>query len=332
MKKSFVILTLLCCVFMAAGCHKEAKAPQPESQKPAVTSVRIGTGSVPGIYARIGSELDKLLQKEIPDETGGTFSSNGSIANLELLHQKKVELALAQEDVAELAFTGKGPFAGRPFQDIRQIASLHLEAVHFLVPFDSQIYSVADLKNKRIALGAPGSGAEVTVRKILQAWHLSDQDVDVQYLPEDQILKGLEDKTLDAAFIVSGFPSLELKPYVSGHKVRLVTLEGPELAAMFDRYGYYHPVLMAVGTYEGQSSPVVTLGVRCLLVCTESTPKIVSAAAASVVSAHLDDLKLVDESFWPLKQTDLFPVIGVPMAETSKDFKAKAAEKNTVNR
>ncbi|MCH3951080.1 MAG: TAXI family TRAP transporter solute-binding subunit [Acidaminococcus sp.] len=327
MKKSFTILTLICCLLLGAGCHKEAKAPKPVNEKPAVMSVRIGAGNVPGVYARIGSELDKLLKKELPDAADGTLSSNGSIANVELLHQKKVELALTQEDVAELAFAGKGPFAGRPFQDIRQIASLHLEALHFIVPFDSPIRSVADLKKKRIALNAPGSGSEVTVRKVLQAWHLTDQDVDIQYLPEDQILKGLEAGTLDAAFIITGFPSLELKPYVADHKVRLVSLEGPQLASMFERYGYYHPVLMGAGTYKEQNNPVVTLGVRCLLVCTESTPKEITAAAASVICAHLEDLKIADEAFWPLEKSDLFPVLGVPMVETSKEFKAKVSEK-----
>ena len=46
----------------------------------------------------------------------------------------------------------------------------------------SNIKSVADLKGKRIAVGSAGSGVEANARQILQAYGITYNDIDEQFL------------------------------------------------------------------------------------------------------------------------------------------------------
>ncbi len=323
MKKILHLCLLLCVLLFSAACTREPETPEPVPKKPPAPAVRIAAGQEPGTYSRIAAELEKSLLQSIPDAEGDTVHTNGSIANIELLRQKKVEFALAQEDVAELAFTGKGPFMARPFQAVRFVASLHMEAVHLIVPTGSPIHSIKDLRHRRIALNAPGSGSEVTFRHLLRAFHVKENELQIQFLPADKILKGIADGSLDAAFLVMGAPCQELKPFLAGRKVHLLSLEGPELEALFERYAYYHPVRLEPGFYEGQSEPVMTVGVRCLLLASEDLPGNVADTAARILHGQLGALQRADESLRPLKQQEIFPVIGVPLLESSVKYRPK---------
>ena len=51
-----------------------------------------------------------------------------------------------------------------------------------VVPKDSPLKSLADLKGKRVSLDEPGSGTLVDAKIILEAFGLSEADVTAEYL------------------------------------------------------------------------------------------------------------------------------------------------------
>src|SRR3546814_20029794 len=81
------------------------------------------------------------------------------------------------------AYTGTEMYADQePAGDLRAIARLYDELVHIVVPADSDVKTVADLRGKRVSLGDKGSGTLIDMRLILAAYDLSEQEIEPFYL------------------------------------------------------------------------------------------------------------------------------------------------------
>ena len=63
----------------------------------------------------------------------------------------------------------------------------------------SGIKNIKDLKGKRVAVGAAGSGAEANARQILEAYGITYNDIEVQYLSFAEGASALKDGNVDAA-------------------------------------------------------------------------------------------------------------------------------------
>ena len=65
---------------------------------------------------------------------------------------------------------------------------------------------IEDMKGKRVAVGAAGSGTEANARQILETYGITYEDITVQYLSFAEAASNLKDGNVDAAFVTAGFP------------------------------------------------------------------------------------------------------------------------------
>ncbi len=313
--KKFMALLLACLVlFSFTGCRKKETETGRSPVKPAPT-YRLASGESPSVNYRIGVTLSKQLGRLFEGTDTSTVETMGSVANVELLHRHKAELALVQQDVAESIFSGTGPYRSAPYQAIREVAVFPLQPVYFLVPASSPIRRVEDLKGKKVAVGAPGSGSEVTIRRLLRAFRLNSQDVSLQYLSFADQLKALENGAVDAAFIISGLPSIELRSLFLQHSVRPLDLAGPQIDSLIQQYGYYEPVEIPANTYAKQPQPSLTFGVRLLLLANEALTVEDTYAISQNLAADWTEIRKGEESLASLKVQDLFLETGIPYSE-----------------
>lgn len=141
------------------------------------TVVRIGTGGSGGSYLPIGtliagsySELDSVLAI--------AQRSNGSVSNVLDMGQGLLEAALAQSDIVHWAYRGDESFVDTgPIDNLRTLASLYLESLHFVVGADSGIKDLNDLSGKRVSTDEIGSGTQINVQHVLRSQGLADLDI-----------------------------------------------------------------------------------------------------------------------------------------------------------
>lgn len=69
------------------------------------------------------------------------------------------------------------------------------------------IKSVEDLKGKRVGIGAPNSGVELNARMIYEAYGMTYEDSDVDYLSYGEAIDQMKNGQCDAAFVTSGLPN-----------------------------------------------------------------------------------------------------------------------------
>ena len=122
------------------------------------------------MYYPFANAFTELASK---DETGINWkvkSTAGSAANLRLLSDNYIELGIAQADLIEDAYYGKGTFHSGKYRGYKAVASLYPEACQIVVRKDSDITSLDDLEGKNVSVGEEESGTErnaTQIRKIL---------------------------------------------------------------------------------------------------------------------------------------------------------------------
>lgn len=226
---------------------------------------RIGTGGVAGTYYPIGGLIADIISNPPgarPCDKGGSCgvpglvaiaqSANGSVANVNGIKSGALESGFAQSDVAYWAHTGTGIYDGQgEVENLRAIASLYPESIHLVARKDSDIKSVRDLEGKRVSLDEPGSGTLVDSRIILEAFGLTEDDIEAEYIKPSPAVAKMRDGQLDAFFIVSGYPTGSVVELASAIDADLVPIDGPEVDALIEQYQFFTRDVIPAGTYEG---------------------------------------------------------------------------------
>ena len=97
-------------------------------------------------------------------------TTDGSVANARLVHQKLADVGLIQNDVAGMAARGEGAFAADgAMGELRALGSLFPEPIQIVTTAGSPLATLADLKGKRVELGQSGSGTRANAEAVLAA-------------------------------------------------------------------------------------------------------------------------------------------------------------------
>ncbi|MGK7957119.1 MAG: TAXI family TRAP transporter solute-binding subunit [Crocosphaera sp.] len=124
------------------------------------TIVPISSGSNGSGYQRISSQINLSANTIEQIDIIDNYNSQGSQQNLQRLLNKQVDFAIVQLDVASEAMKqGK----------VNTLLVLTQEYLHILTQADSEIKTLADLRGKRVIIGAEGSGIYFTAKRIFKA-------------------------------------------------------------------------------------------------------------------------------------------------------------------
>ena len=247
----------------------------------------VATGPEGGEYARFVSSVSTRLGKSSPIRAANT---EGSVSNAFLVDRDKARFGLVQSDVAAAAVTGEGLFAASgPLSHLRALASLFPEPLHVVVRADSDIDSVAALQDRRIVLGAAGSGTRLTARHVLAASGLEpDSYREAQSRDPADALSRLASGEVDAVLEVVSAPWRQLWQVSSRTPLRLISLDPAAIERIdADLHGVV-ALTIPPRTYPGQATPVRTVAATALLVANSGGPDAVVETALQAVFAAGD--------------------------------------------
>ncbi|MBQ4267793.1 MAG: TAXI family TRAP transporter solute-binding subunit [Clostridia bacterium] len=261
MKRFLAILTVLAVVLVAfAACGGGS-----------TTTMTMGTGGTQGTYYAYGG----ILGNQIKSSTGITVnvvSTDGSKANILGIDTGNYQLATVQSDVMAYAAEGSRTFEQEgKIESFSVIGGLYAEAVQ-LITMDPEIKSVADLKGKKVSIGAAGSGVYFNAVDVLAAAGLTEDDIKPQYQSFGDSADALKDGKIDAAFIVAGAPTPAIQELCTSAEAYLVPIDGEVAEKLMETSPYYTVYEVPAETYKGQTEAVKTVTVKATL--------IVSAAAS----------------------------------------------------
>ncbi len=252
--------------------------------------LNIGTGGTAGTYYPLGGAMAEILNKEIPGMNASAQSTGASVANINMLKDNGIDLAIVQNDIVYYAVNGTEMFEGKKVDGLKGIASLYPETCQFVTLDSTGIKSIQDLKGKRVAVGAVGSGAEANARQILEAYGITYDDIQVQYLSFAEGASALKDGNVDAAFLTAGYPTAAVQDISSQNKIRLLPVEAAQADALIAKYPFYTKTTIPKGTYAGFDEDVPTVSVMAMLVASSSVDDDMGYSIAKALFTNLDRL------------------------------------------
>ena len=182
-------------------------------------------------------------------------------------------------------------FKDKKVDNLRGIATLYPETCQIITLDKSGIKSVAELKGKRVAVGAAGSGVEANARQILSAYGITYDDIQVQYLSFGEAASALKDNNVDAAFITAGYPTAAVQDIASQNKVRLLPVDPDKADALIAKYPFYTKTTIPAGTYAGFEVDVPAISVMAMLVATDKVDDALGYDITKALFTNLDKLK-----------------------------------------
>lgn len=286
--KKMIMAGALCIAGAAliAGCGDSGSSAGGEKQ-----FLNIATGGTAGTYYPLGGALAELLNQNIKGMNASAQSTGASVANVNMLKDGSVDIAFIQNDIAYYAANGKEMFKDNKVENIRGIAALYPETLQFVTTADKGIKSIADLKGKKVAVGASGSGAEANARQILGAYGLTYDDIDVQYLSFGEAADALKDGNVDVGVVVAGFPTAAIQDLAANKSAALVNIDAEHADKLMKQYPYFTKITVPKGTYPGQEEDVSTVAVKCVVVTTDKLSDDLGEQIAKAIYEHLDRMK-----------------------------------------
>ncbi len=234
--------------------------------------IDFSTGVRTGVYQRYGELLQQALAGDLPDVHVNLRTSQGSQQNLQRLADGISDFTIATADSVDKFRKDANPGADR----LRGCARLYDDYVQLVVPQDSAVRSVADLRGKRVAVGQEGSGVRLLASRLLPAAGLDPhKDINSVSAGIDTMPDLLRNKEIDAFFWSGGLPTTAVLKLSESYPIRLVPLA--DLVSALHKAdgstGYYRAATMPADAYPKaqRGVPVPTIAVANLLVTTDRT-------------------------------------------------------------
>ncbi len=184
-----------------------------------VQTLVIATGGKSGQYYAFGKALANVVAKHQSRIRLEVRESDGALQNEQLLHEKKVDLALIQSD------TPISP-------NVKAVSFLFPEMFHLIARKDVRIDDVDDLRGKRIALMPKGSGSYVLFWVLSKHYELDESKLSALPMSPIEAHAALNAGKVDALFRLVALgnesvakllqnPNLELVPIDQGQALQL---------------------------------------------------------------------------------------------------------------
>jgi uncharacterized protein len=228
--------------------------------------ITVLTGGTSGIYYPLGVSLSKIYGERIEGSKTQVQATKASVENLNLLQQGKGEVAFTLGDALSLAWAGneEAGFKGK-LDKLRGLSALYPNYIQIVASKDSGIQSIADLKGKRLSVGAPKSGTELNARAVLAAAGMSYQDLGkVEYLPFGESVELIKNRQLDATLQSVGLGAASIRDLASSVPIVILPIPEDVIAKIGDPA--YIAKAIPAGTYQGQDQEVPTAAVINFLV------------------------------------------------------------------
>ncbi len=252
--------------------------------------VNVLTGGTSGVYYPLGVALANVIGKAMPDVKTSVQSTKASVENLNLLQAGRGEIAFTLGDSLSDAWKGNEEAGFKaPLKKLRGVAAIYPNYIQIVARADAGIKTIADLKGKKISVGAPKSGTELNARAILGAAGIAYTDfAKIEYLPFGESVELMKNRQLDVTLQSAGLGVASLRDLATSVDIVVVAIPADVVKKVGDPA--YITATIPANTYKGQTADVATAAVQNFLVTQEGVPTDVVYGMTKALWTSLDQL------------------------------------------
>ena len=259
MRKTLALVGVLAVLFAAAASFA---AP---AVKRADHFITVLTGPSSGIYFPIGGAFSTFIGS-LGYKTSAT-ATGASGENINALLTEQGEMAIAMADSVIQAVESFGAYEGKPAAtSLRAMMGLWPNVCQIVTTEDSGIKSFADMKGKRVGVGAPNSGVELNARMMFEAHGMTYADCKVDYLNYGEAINQMRNGLCDVAFVTSGLGNATILELGVSKKIAFVPVEGQALQNLIKKYPFYIEATIPAATYNTAKDTTTAAVMNIMLV------------------------------------------------------------------
>ena len=279
------------------------------SSRFAQARLTVGAGGSQGVYYALGSALADVWQHSLGLINRPVVRATaGSVDNLTLLADGLVEVIFSASDVAHAQLAKPV----RPGRELTALARIYDDALQLVVPANSQITGVADLRGKRVSIGATDSGVIVMADCLLTVAGLNAaSDLSTSMLDINESIAALREGRIDAFFWSGGLFTGGVSDLAAVEPIRLIDL-APQLPTLRKRFPIYDVGTVPAATY-GIPAAVRTMFVRNFLLVPASLPDDMAEGLVAGLFAGSEQLALANQDGRAIDERSAIGTYPVPL-------------------
>ena len=206
MKKIVALLLGILFIFSVVACQKtetETKSADTKTEAaPTKLVFTLPTGSMGGSYYNSGTAMAQVFNSHVEGMEMSVSASN-SQDNVGMLENGEVDFAMASGSDYVVVFE-KNP---KESTKIYSMGVFNENASVIIVKGNSSYTSLADLKGKKIQMGASGSGQYLLNKALIETLGLTTVDFAAEYMSQSDGTQAFIEGKVEANMIASGLPS-----------------------------------------------------------------------------------------------------------------------------
>jgi len=213
----------------------------------------------------LGGAIAKVVNKYVPEVQITVEATGGAPAMVKLLDEKYAKgqpgFGIGISKSFAFAYLGKAPFT-KAYTNLRAISFLYGAELDLLTLKNSPIKSYYDLKGKRVALGAAGSGVYEVANELMDAFKITKDMYKPLHLGYKEVIEGLQDGSIDAGFVAGAYPIPAIQELSVRKEVRVVPVDDKVLKKLTEDEPYYYAKSLKAGAYKGmdKDTPILVSG------------------------------------------------------------------------
>lgn len=233
------------------------------SPKSETRRLRIATGSATAVYYAVGQSLATILNRELPDMAATVLVTAASEENVRLVSGGRAELGFTQADIL--------PANSPAGSGLSAVARVYDDLLHLVTRAQGPIRRLEDLRGRRVAVGAPGSGTAVTANRLLNVANVRSGLAETLALGIDDAVAAMRAGQIDAFFFSGGLPVKAVADFAAETPARFVDL-GAWVEPLRTSYREVY-VGRDIPTSAYGTEPVTTVAVPNYLVVASDLPE-----------------------------------------------------------
>jgi uncharacterized protein len=239
---------------LAIGASKSGLAVDSNWPK----SLTLATASVGGVYYIYGDALARILTEKLGIPVN-PLPTQGTVHNVKLLDSGEAQLGMTTMGVALEAWNGTGDWSGgKQFRTMRALFPMYDTPLHAVVLRRSGITALAQLDNKRVAVGPRAGTGGTYIPAILKVLGISPE---ISYGSFDAMTTELFDGRLDAFTTLTGAPMPAVQQAEAKEPVTFISPSAEQIEAIRKAMPEFSRSTIAAGTYSSLDKDCVTVGV-----------------------------------------------------------------------
>jgi uncharacterized protein len=219
----------------------------------------LGTATPGGGFPLYGDAFAEVVNAQDPTLGVQPRNTKGSGENVPLLEAGKLDIALVAGEFVNAALA-------KPDTRLRIITAIYATPGMFIVPVDSPIRTIADLKGRPVVLGAQASGITVLGRNVLQALGVEVRPIYLEKVADGPPM--LADGRAAAIWGAGvGWPAFTAIAKAGG---RFVVPDANEIRTILAGNPGLQAVSLPAGSYPGQNAPLPSVGAWSYVLANEA--------------------------------------------------------------